>query len=95
MERTVTYVSAALDHIKRKSSELQTDAWLCVHDRRAKQLFWNHTKFVIYKYDQQVAEQKIGKILMNAKIEQLKIDAHSIPWKYTFPDGAKSSGQLR
>lgn len=38
VERTITYVSAALDYIKRKFSELQTDAWLCVHDRRAKQL---------------------------------------------------------
>ncbi|TEY81165.1 hypothetical protein BOTCAL_0034g00290 [Botryotinia calthae] len=75
VERTVTYVSAALDYIKRKSKELQTDAWLCVYDRRSKQLSWSHTNFVLYRYNQQVAEQRIGRILMNAKIEQLKMDA--------------------
>ncbi|KAM0182135.1 hypothetical protein ACHAPC_007008 [Botrytis cinerea] len=32
---------------------------------------------------------------MNAKTEQLKIDADSIPWKYTSPDGTKFFGQLR
>lgn len=42
-----------------------------------------------------MAEQRIGRILMNAKIEHLKIDADSIPWKYTSPDGTKLSGQLR
>ncbi|TGO89952.1 hypothetical protein BPOR_0086g00220 [Botrytis porri] len=95
VERTVTYVSAALDYINRKSRRLGTDAWLFCVDRNLNQVSWSHELFVPYQYDQAVAEQRIGKILMVAKIEQSKIDANSIPWKNTCPDGTNLSGQLR
>ncbi|TGO58145.1 hypothetical protein BCON_0058g00280 [Botryotinia convoluta] len=95
VERTVTYVSAALDYINRRSHKMQTDAWLFCIDRELKQVSWSHKTFVSYQYDQQVAEQRIGKILMVAKLEQSKVDADSIPWKYKCPDGTKLSGQLR
>ncbi|TGO20761.1 hypothetical protein BPAE_0268g00150 [Botrytis paeoniae] len=80
VERTVTH---------------QTDAWLFCIDRGLKQVSWSHKTFLPYQYDQQVAEQRIGKILVVAKLEQSKVDADSIPWKYTCPDSTKLSGQLR
>ncbi|TGO34369.1 hypothetical protein BHYA_0200g00140 [Botrytis hyacinthi] len=95
VERTVTYVSAALDYINRTTRKLQTDAWLFDVDKYLKQLSWSHNAFVPYQYNQQVAEQRIGKILMTAGLKQSKIDEDSIPWKYTCPDGTKLSGQLR
>ncbi|THV52224.1 hypothetical protein BGAL_0085g00140 [Botrytis galanthina] len=95
VERTVTYVSAALDFINRKTHKLQTDAWLFGVDRYLKQLSWSHNAFVPYQYNQQVAEQRIGKILMTAGLEQSKVDADSIPWNYTCPDGTRLPGQLR
>ncbi|KAF7926091.1 uncharacterized protein EAE97_010391 [Botrytis byssoidea] len=95
VERTVTYVSAALDYINRKTQRLQTDAWLFHVDRNSKRVSWSHNTFAPYQYDQQVAEQRIGKILMTAKVEESKIDADSVPWKYTCPDGTQLSGQLR
>ncbi|KAF5875716.1 uncharacterized protein Bfra_011479 [Botrytis fragariae] len=95
VERTVIYVSAALDYINRKTRKLQTDAWLFYVDRDLKPVSWSHKAFVPYQYNQQVAEHRIGKILMVAKTEQAKVDKDSIPWKYTCPDGTKLSGQLR
>ncbi|KAF7903949.1 hypothetical protein EAF00_001283 [Botryotinia globosa] len=95
VERTVTYVSAALDYINRKTQKLQTDAWLFHVDKNSKRVSWSHNTFSPYQYEQQVAEQRIGKILMTAKVEESKIDADSTPWKYTCPDGTKLSGQLR
>ncbi|TGO64795.1 hypothetical protein BOTNAR_0084g00270 [Botryotinia narcissicola] len=94
VERTVTYVSAALDFINRKTQKLQTDAWLFYVDIYSKLLSWSHNSFVPYQYYQQVAEQRIGKIFMTAKVEESRIDADSIPWKYTCPDGTQLSGQL-
>ncbi|TGO10933.1 hypothetical protein BTUL_0121g00060 [Botrytis tulipae] len=95
VERTVTYVSAALDYINRKTHKLQTDAWLFHVDRNTKRVSWSHNTFSPYQYNPQVAEQRIGKILMTAKLEESKIDADSIPWKYKCPDGTQLSGQLR
>ncbi|KAF7915426.1 hypothetical protein BELL_0308g00080 [Botrytis elliptica] len=95
VERRVTYVSAALDFIDRTTRKLQTDAWLFHVEKDLKQVSWSHKAFVAYEYDHRMAEQRIGKILMLAKLEQSKVDADSIPWRYTCPDGTKLSGQLR